>query len=176
MEIISRNDCIKWCLARRINILAPNHSFFDGQKNFLVSAKLPTNFLDCVGMSITLDELLVKKKSAALLWFQDWDIWSPEIEFVGMQIWKKFRTMSNSNSLIEYPGHILTPNANAESNILILLPILFQWDVKLISDCGNIVLDIKHNGFIYLSSRNNEASISDLKKAIQQQVDSTPQT
>ena len=116
MRLLKKAESEKWCQAHHINVT--DQSWRSGEA--VISITAPSGFLDCVGLVLKLDSAFIHSTSESLLLVKDWDIWSPEIESMGMEMWKKLRQTVGNESLLESPGHLFSNDPPEQRQLLIL--------------------------------------------------------
>ena len=145
--------CNEWCASRRISPSGLAQINFTDAQYDKISIPFPREFLGCVSLMQILESVFSPEMPGSLLWMRDWGIWSEATEEVGIAFWKKFRPEEGRDSLLEYPGHLLS-EADLESlRALLLLPIIFQWDAQWFSSNGESIISIKHDGLLEVMVR-----------------------
>ncbi len=93
----------------------------------------------------------------ALLWINEWGIW-PSSEnqnlFYGFR-----RSLGESSSLIEKPGHIFKRTDLETVESLLCMVFYFIWGAVLVSPANDLVIKISHDEYIDLYVKDKKADV-----------------
>jgi hypothetical protein len=96
--------------------------------------------------------------SGALVWLCEWNIWSEASDAAGVRMLEMVRkgiVGTSTAPLGDAPAHLFGPHEFRDAHIVLLIPLLFQWDVYLIPGSANYVAFASHDGVVDLFSRSD---------------------
>lgn len=170
MHLLSAQEAEGWCGAKGIGttgaLPADRLSFRSGPGQ-RIRIKVPGPASEVLSLAYVLAMTGVPEDEeehfpGALVWFQDWDIWSESTEQVGHVLLAGLRSGSKASAEVRArPGHLLGPRELVEAQALISLPLLFQWDAYFVPASGTYFAFASHHGNVDLVSE-DQATGTDL--------------
>lgn len=112
-------------------------------------------------LSRTLALLEVEEESqfaGGFLWFDLWDIGSPQLDKIGWTIVERMRLSYGEFRPIEAaPAHRFRSDESTQLQGLLLQPLIFQWDANLVYSKRDRFVHVSHDGFILVASKTRAA-------------------
>ena len=92
-----------------------------------------------------------------LIWLGEWGVWSSSEH---MPLMTRLRqALGEPRSLIETPGHLVTPEEVDDGISLLAVALLFVWDCHVITASGRDVIFVSHDEHGWFGSR--DAGVAD---------------
>jgi len=165
MRILTCSECAEWCAQRDYPIQRSAHGFVETDLTASVGAavdleppkfhfvRFTTTRADS-GRKVWLANflyLLLTPAPELLIWLGDWAVW-PSSQH--MPLFARFReAFGERRTLIEAPGHILTPEEKDDAVSIISVSLLFIWNCHVLSASGRDAVFISHDEFGWFASR-----------------------
>ena len=100
--------------------------------------------------------------AGALLWLRRWEIWSPQIDEVGVQLFGNALAAAGSTGLPATPACQFGAAEFDQAYSLFSLPLLLQWDVYLVPPSAEYFIYVTHNATCFVIGRE---SLGDIPEA-----------
>jgi hypothetical protein len=98
-----------------------------------------------------------ERSRGGLVWLADWNIWSETTERVGQRLLEALRGGNAAPALSDSPASLVTEGELVDTQALLALPILFQWDAYFIPASCRFVAFVSHHEFVKLGSRDDSS-------------------
>ena len=93
----------------------------------------------------------------AFLWFDLWNIGSPQTDKIGWGITDKMRLAYGEFRPLEVaPVHRFREDELTELQAFLLQPFIFQWDANVVYPTLDRFAHVSHDGFVLVATRTNE--------------------
>jgi len=159
MRFLTYPESADWCSRRNYpirqregNILGPDIQPPEFQR---VELALPTDSGRKVWLARFIYGLLAPSPEL-LIWIGDWALW-PSSQH--MPLFSRFRqAFGEGRSLIEAPGHLVTPSEIEDGVSILTMSLLFFWDCHVLTASGRDVVFVSHDEFGWFGSRDSSVA------------------
>lgn len=146
MQFLTSIESEKWCLRNGFSV-SEDHKEPDLSLDYFRARKFPIP--NDAGKRIALCRMLIQsvwsQEPQCLLWTTQWSIWPSGEHLPIMQSAR--RSYGEDRPLIDAPGHVFHAGEFDSALTFFALSCLFLWDVSLLVAGGTTALDISHDEY-----------------------------
>jgi hypothetical protein len=159
MVALDDGGVAEWCQKRGIQVspgIPGTELRFHGA-NHCFSVPVLESGARCVALaymllmaSVRLDE---SEFQGCLLWFREWEIWSPELDRAGHTVLRWLRLAGREPiSWHDAPGELFGPDEVGEAHAALVQPLIFDWDAYLVPSSGEYFVFSYHHEHLFVVS------------------------
>lgn len=165
MQVLSDKEAEDWCVTKSIRAEDRRILGFHLAPKQCLRIETPDSFFDRVMLVYRLLSYPEEESfSGMLVWFKDWNIWTPQVEQAGLEIAKRMRLgFGLSKPLAEASAHLFESDEFTAAYALAVLPIAFDWDAYLVPGDRRHFSLIHHDGVTWVTPK-DEAEFDHLCK------------
>lgn len=161
MKVLNLEPASGWCEERGIASTCVGKrvelQYADNGRQ-CVRATLTTQSPPVIAMALLLQDLAEpdpKDFGGCLVWLREWGIWNEYVERAGDRMLGTLRRgMSESNvpAISDTPAQVFGPQEFIDAQVLVTVPLIFQWDAYVVPASARCVIRISHDDYIQVDA------------------------
>jgi hypothetical protein len=159
MQMLSREECQRWCLARGVSVTGrvEKPSFSMSSKPNCFAIKVPDKGTSRASLSIAIfndDPRHPIKFNGGLFWLHTWGFWSQDIDDMGvLTMHLMLDAFASSPDLKLYPGIVFDKTEWALLRVFFATNLIYEWDSSFVDSNGDYIVFSSHDGVLYIICR-----------------------